>query len=43
LTDGLNDWNRELRSFHSPLPDTELRRIAENTWRKFCKHGWPRI
>jgi hypothetical protein len=24
------------------LPADEMRRIAVNTWRKFCKHGWPR-
>jgi hypothetical protein len=23
------------------LPADEMRRLAENTWRKFCKHGWP--
>jgi hypothetical protein len=23
------------------LPDGELRRIAERTWHKFLKHGWP--
>jgi hypothetical protein len=24
------------------LPADEMRRVAENTWRKFCKVGWPR-
>jgi hypothetical protein len=24
------------------LPDDELRRIAERTWRAFCRFGWPR-
>jgi hypothetical protein len=32
----------ELRSFCEPLPDGEMRRIAVNTWRAFCKYGWPR-
>jgi hypothetical protein len=25
------------------LPGHEMRRVAEQTWRNFCKHGWPRI
>jgi hypothetical protein len=24
------------------LPHGEMRRIAVNTWRAFCKYGWPR-
>jgi hypothetical protein len=24
------------------LPDDEMRRVAENTWRKFLKDGWPK-
>jgi hypothetical protein len=31
----------ELRSFREPLPADELRHIAVNTWRAFCKYGWP--
>jgi hypothetical protein len=23
------------------LPDGELRRVAERTWHKFLKYGWP--
>jgi hypothetical protein len=25
------------------LPHSEMRRIAERTWRAFCKYGWPRV
>jgi hypothetical protein len=32
----------ELRGLSSTLPDAELRRVVENTWRLFCKVGWPR-
>jgi len=38
---------QELRSREPPLgaegrlPEGELRRIAEHTWRKFLRHGWP--
>ena len=36
----------ELRSREPPLgadrlPEGELRRIAEHTWRKFLRHSWP--
>jgi hypothetical protein len=24
------------------LPDRELRRVAERTWHRFLKYGWPR-
>jgi hypothetical protein len=31
----------ELRG-REPLPDGELRRIAEDAWRRFNRVGWPR-